>query len=97
MKTRTAKSPKEGPRSSRECRAIFAILSEYLDGTLPARDCRELRRHFRSCGPCNEYLETLEKTIRICELYPARPAPPPSTEVRAAILQALERTRLKQL
>lgn len=97
MKTRRAKTRNRSRRSNRECRAIFAILSEYLDGALPARDCRELRQHLRGCGPCTEYLETLQKTVRICQLYSTGPAPPPSMKVREAILQAFEKARPKQI
>ena len=68
---------------------MFAVLSEFVDGTLPARDCRELRKHLRGCAPCLEYLETLRKTIRICQLCPATPAPPPAPAVRQALMQAL--------
>jgi anti-sigma factor RsiW len=93
MKTRSTKTPKEKPRWNRECRAVFAILSEYLDGMLPARDSRGLRQHLRGCGPCTEYLESLRKTIRICQLYSVGPAPPLSKEVREAALRALEDAR----
>jgi anti-sigma factor RsiW len=93
MKTRRAKTRNGSRRSNRECRAIFAILSEYLDGALAARDCRELRQHLRDCSPCTEYLETLQKTVRICQRYSSVPAPPPSTKVHEAILRAFEKAR----
>lgn len=44
---------------SRECRAIFAVLSESVDGTLPTNNCQELREHFRGCAPCIAYLDSL--------------------------------------
>jgi anti-sigma factor RsiW len=72
-----------------ECRRIFAALSEFLDGNLPARNCRQLQKHLSDCKPCIEYLETLKKTIGACRLYKAAPAPPPSPAVREAIVKAL--------
>jgi len=81
---------------------IFAALSEFLDGTLPPRNCRELQKHLSGCDPCLQYLETLKKTIRACELYQAAPAPPPSTAVREAFIKALStrpvrRARLRKV
>ena len=41
----------------RHCKQIFAMLSEYLDAQLPAKNCRELERHLKGCRPCVAYLE----------------------------------------
>jgi anti-sigma factor RsiW len=104
MKTRSTKT--RGPKArnmttpsaetkgaeTRECRAIFAALSEFVDGTLPARNCRELRRHLSGCKPCVEYLESLKTTIRLCHAYQTAPAPPPSPAVREAFMKALSKT-----
>lgn len=77
---------------SRECRKIFTALSEFLDGTLPARNCRELRRHLSGCKPCIQYLDTLRKTIRSCQVYQTAAVPPPlSQAVRAAFMRALSK------
>jgi hypothetical protein len=81
---------KLGP--SKECVEIFAALSEFVDGTLPARSCRGLRAHLRDCKPCIQYLDTIRKTIRWCQVYPPAPAPPPSPAVREALMQALAKT-----
>ena len=83
-----------GGRSRPSRREIFAALSEFLDGTLPVRTCRELERHLRSCKPCIVYLETLKKTIAACRAYRVPPAPLPSAEVREAIKRAIWRKRL---
>jgi anti-sigma factor RsiW len=55
--------------ASRDCRKIFAALSEYLDGELPPRSCRELERHMADCEPCLAYLETLRATADACRKY----------------------------
>jgi len=74
---------------SKECVEIFAALSEFLDGTLPLRHCRELQRHLSDCKRCIEYLDTLRKTIRSCRAYQTVTAPPPSPAVREALMKAL--------
>jgi len=55
--------------ASRECMKMFAALSEYLDGELPAHNCRELERHMADCPPCLAYLETLRTTAAACRKY----------------------------
>ncbi len=77
--------------AERGCKQIFAMLSQYLDGELPARNCRELERHLKHCKPCLAYLETLKTTIEACRDYRVGKAPPPSPRVRTALLEALGR------
>jgi len=98
MKARQPKAPKIKPNARRrgECRAIFAALSEFVDGTLPARDCHELRKHLESCTPCVEYLESLKKTIDLCQAYKLAAAPPPSAVVRKAFEQALSKKPVRR-
>jgi anti-sigma factor RsiW len=55
--------------ASRACKKIFAALSEYIDGELPPRSCRELERHMAGCEPCLAYLETLRATADACRKY----------------------------
>lgn len=86
-----ARKMKAKSRSRVECRAIFAALSEFVDGTLPANGCQELRRHLSDCKPCVEYLESLKRTIDLCHAYKITSAPPPSPQVRKAFERALSR------
>jgi anti-sigma factor RsiW len=76
--------------ASRECMKMFAGLSEYLDGELPARNCRELERHLSDCPPCLAYLETLRTTAAACrKLGDLKSLAPPKefvSRLRAKIL-----------
>jgi anti-sigma factor RsiW len=45
------------------------MLSDYLDGALPVRDCRELERHLEGCKPCIAFVESLKITIEACRRY----------------------------
>jgi anti-sigma factor RsiW len=78
--------------ADRPCKRIFAALSDYLDGDLPARNCRELKRHLKDCQPCLAYLDTLKTTIKACQKYAVEQAPP-SPRVRAVLLEALRKPR----
>ncbi len=77
---------------SRHCKQIFATLSEYLDGQLPVKNCRELERHLKGCPPCIAYLESLRTTVEACRRYQAPKAPAPSKQVKAALLAAIQRS-----
>ncbi|MGD0459998.1 MAG: zf-HC2 domain-containing protein [Terriglobia bacterium] len=75
----------------RHCKQIFAVLSEYLDGELPVKNCRELERHLKGCRPCIAYLESLKTTVEACRRYRAPRAPALSKQVKAALLEAVRK------
>ena len=81
--------------TERRCKHIFAMLSDYLDGELAAKNCRQLERHLRDCPPCIAYLETLKTTVEACRRYRASRAPALPKRVKAALLAAAQRTREK--
>ena len=75
--------------TDQHCKQIFAMLSEYLDGELPVKNCRELERHLKGCRPCIAYLESLKTTVETCRRYKAPRAPALSKQVKAALLAAV--------
>jgi len=91
MKSRRPRTTPARRARSRECRAIFAALSEFVDGTLPASACQKLREHLKGCSPCIAYLDSLQKTVDLCQAYQTPAAPPPSPAVRRAILRAFSK------
>jgi anti-sigma factor RsiW len=80
----------------RRCKQIFAMLSQFLDGDFPAKNCRQLERHLKGCQPCIAYLETLRATVEACRRYQAPRPPAPSKRVKAALLAAAQRVREKR-
>ena len=73
----------------RHCKRIFAMLSDYLDAQLPAKNCRALERHLKGCKPCITYLESFRDTVDACRRYQVPRIPPPVKKVRRALLAAL--------
>ena len=45
------------------CRDAVALMSDYLDRRLPAREAKRLERHLADCPHCHEYLDQLRVTI----------------------------------
>jgi anti-sigma factor RsiW len=45
------------------CREAVALMSDYLEGALPARDRDRLEAHLATCPHCTEYLAQIQATI----------------------------------
>jgi anti-sigma factor RsiW len=50
-------------RRSLVCRQAVALIGDYLDGRLGARDRERLEQHLAGCPHCSEYLAQLRVTI----------------------------------
>jgi anti-sigma factor RsiW len=78
-----------GPGSP-ECRELFARLSEYLDGELTEATCAGVEAHLGDCPPCQAFLESLRRTVRLVES--ADPVTMPD-EIRRSVRAALKDLR----
>ena len=74
---------------SSECGEIFKRLSEYIDGELDADLCSSLEAHMEGCEPCQAFLESLRRTVKLVGDQ-RRPEIPP--EVVRAVRAALRKT-----
>jgi RNA polymerase sigma-70 factor (ECF subfamily) len=50
----------------RECRELFANLSEYLDARVEPRTCEQMRAHIEKCPACIAFLKDLRAAIDRC-------------------------------
>lgn len=75
-----------------DCKAIFAMISDYIDAELPPATCEEIAHHIAACGPCVEFVESLKKSIELCRhtSFEDQPSPLPE-EARAHLRAAWER------
>ena len=65
------------------CRELVALVTDYLDGVLPAGWRAGLDRHLAGCDGCTTYLEQIRATIDAlarldADQHPARPVPGPA-------------------
>lgn len=58
------------PAQPSRCKAMFAELSDYLDDKLDHPLRQELKRHLKSCQPCQALLASLKATVEQCRRSP---------------------------
>ena len=79
------------PRTEK-CKEVFTLLSEYLNLELPPEVCREIESHLAGCAPCEEFAESLRKTVDICRHHLPTELPRPLAEsARAELMAAWQR------
>jgi anti-sigma factor RsiW len=68
------------------CKEVLALLSDYLDFELPPGACDQIEQHLAECSPCEEFAESLRKTVALCKRFEPRTMPGPlSAEARAEL------------
>jgi anti-sigma factor RsiW len=45
------------------CKELVEVITEYLEGTLPAVDGARFERHLAGCDGCQAYLDQMRQTI----------------------------------
>ena len=74
-----------------ECREVFEMLSEYIDGELPADTCEHIERHIADCAPCVQFVESLRKSVSVYRDYrPSENPPPLSREAKERLARAYQ-------
>ena len=56
---------------TRQCRELFARMSEYLDKELDETDIQAMEDHLKHSPACRACLASLERTIALCHAIPA--------------------------
>jgi Putative zinc-finger len=85
-----------GPRQ-RRCQRIFTLLSEYLDGKLPARQAKHIKLHLCDCVPCQAFLDDLKRSVERCRrVRPEGMDPRRAKQVRELLMRAFAQVRTKK-
>lgn len=77
---------------SEGCREYFALLSEYLDSELDETLCGQFDSHMSDCPPCQEFLESLRRTVGLLGRLPRQEL---GEDEKRRILEACEKLRGK--
>jgi anti-sigma factor RsiW len=72
-------------RRDMACAELVEVITDYLEGRLPARDRRRLETHLTACDGCEAYLEQMRTTISLTGRLREEDVPP---ELEARLLAA---------
>ena len=70
------------------CKEFLQELADYLDMTVDAEVCRELKAHISNCSKCYVILDTTERTIKLYKGMQPREVP---EVVHVRLMAAVER------
>ncbi|HEX6388256.1 MAG TPA: zf-HC2 domain-containing protein [Solirubrobacteraceae bacterium] len=73
------------------CEELVDVITEYLEGTLPAEDVERFEQHLTECPFCTAYLEQMRATV---DRLGAVPADRLSEDARRGVLDAFKDWRL---
>ena len=62
------------------CQELVEVVTDYLEGALPAEDVLRFEAHLAECGPCREYLAQFRRTISIVGRVDPAALPEPARE-----------------
>ena len=52
-------------RRDMACAELVEVITDYLEGKLPARERRRFERHLGACDGCDAYLDQMRTTISL--------------------------------
>jgi anti-sigma factor RsiW len=67
------------------CQELVEVITDYLEGALPARDRIRFEEHLAVCGKCQEYVAQFRRTIAAVGVVKEQDLEP---EVRAGLMEA---------
>jgi RNA polymerase sigma-70 factor (ECF subfamily) len=74
-------------RRPKECRELFANLSEYIDARMEPRTCEQMRVHIEGCPACVAFLKDLRAAIDRCRALESACDPQVAARMRAMMTQ----------
>jgi hypothetical protein len=75
------------------CLSMFEKLSEYIDNELDEMTCRDIERHVEECVPCKICLETLKRTVKLCNKVDSTPVPESVSLKLKELIQSMSASR----
>jgi anti-sigma factor RsiW len=73
------------------CQEFVELVTDYLEGALPARERARFETHLDGCHACDAYFDSLRLTIDTLHALP--PEPPADPHAREVLLRAFRDLR----
>ena len=74
------------------CQELVELVTDYLEGALPATERARFEEHLADCPYCRTYLEQMRQTIRLLGALPAETIAP---EAESTLLSAFRDWRAR--
>jgi anti-sigma factor RsiW len=71
---------------------MFEKLSEFIDGELDHATCAEIQKHAEDCVACFSCLETLKRTVALCNNVGEKPIPSDLSEKLKNLIENMPKT-----
>jgi anti-sigma factor RsiW len=75
------------------CIEFVELVTDYLEGVLPARERRALEHHLGLCDPCAAYLEQMRETLRLTGALEVGDVPEAGVEALLDVFRAYQSER----
>jgi hypothetical protein len=62
------------------CREVVDLVTEYLEGAMPAQERTRFEQHLVYCVGCENYLSQMRQTVRVTGSLPEDPVPDEAME-----------------
>ena len=78
------------------CQSVVEMVTDYLEGALPAEDAAQLEQHLVLCGPCVQYVEQHRTLISALGQLTSTATPDAPAASRTTALQAFRKLRKEE-
>ena len=69
------------------CRELVELVTDYLEGMLPAAEHERVDRHLETCQGCRTYVEQMRQTIRLAGTLTEQDISPAAREELLAVFR----------
>jgi len=76
--------------TANDCQETLQRLNAYIDGELDPSLCSDLEAHIEACVDCRIVLNTIQKTIQLCQNDGEQTTLPPGARERLMVSLGLE-------
>jgi anti-sigma factor RsiW len=77
-------------RDDYRCREFVEVVTDYLEGTMPASDRARLEQHLARCDGCDRYLAQIRRTIELTGTLHVADVDALGIEARTRLLDAFQ-------
>lgn len=75
------------------CIELVELVTDYLEGALPADEVARIREHLASCDGCTAHVDQMRTAVRVLQATPPERADPETAEALAGMFREWARGR----